>query len=77
MIADLGFRLSLWNGSAEAPVVFFAHCGAWSAAAPNSFVLNLPELHAELEAAGYITTDLTYPSYRALWRALRSRPETR
>ena len=36
---------------------------------------NLPRLHAELEAAGYITPELTYPSYRALWRALGSRPE--
>jgi fatty acid desaturase len=36
---------------------------------------NLPQLHAELEAAGWITPELTYPSYRALWRALRSRPE--
>src|SRR5690606_36520526 len=36
---------------------------------------NLPKLHAELEAAGYITPELTYPSYRALWRALSSRPE--
>ena len=36
---------------------------------------NLPKLHAELEAAGYITPELTYPSYRALWRTLRSRPE--
>jgi len=35
---------------------------------------NLPRLHAELEAAGYVTSDLTYPSYRALWRALASRP---
>lgn len=34
---------------------------------------NLPKLHAELEAAGWVTTDITYPSYRALWRALRSR----
>ena len=24
---------------------------------------------------GYVTPELTYPSYRALWRALRSRPE--
>ena len=38
---------------------------------------NLPKLHAELEAAGYVTPELTYPSYRALWRALRSRPEPR
>ena len=36
---------------------------------------NLPALHAELEQAGYVTTELTYPSYRALWRALRARPE--
>jgi fatty acid desaturase len=35
---------------------------------------NLPKLHAELEAAGWVTPELTYPSYRALWRALRSRP---
>jgi fatty acid desaturase len=35
---------------------------------------NLPRLHAELEQAGYITPELTYPSYRALWRHLRSRP---
>jgi len=37
---------------------------------------SLPRLHAELEAAGYATDALTYPSYRALWRALRSRPDT-
>jgi fatty acid desaturase len=37
---------------------------------------NLPQLHAELERAGYATDALTYPSYRALWRALRSRPES-
>jgi fatty acid desaturase len=36
---------------------------------------NLPKLHAELVAAGWVTPELTYPSYRALWRALRSRPE--
>lgn len=35
---------------------------------------NLPRLHAELEAAGWVTPTLTYPSYRALWRTLRSRP---
>ncbi len=35
---------------------------------------NLPKLHAELEAAGWVTPQLTYPSYRALWRALASRP---
>jgi fatty acid desaturase len=36
---------------------------------------NLPKLHAELAEAGYITPELTYPSYLALWRALSSRPE--
>ena len=36
---------------------------------------NLPKLQAELDAAGWVTHDLTYPSYRALWRALRSRPD--
>lgn len=35
---------------------------------------SLPRFHAELEAAGYVTDELTYPSYRALWRALASRP---
>jgi fatty acid desaturase len=34
---------------------------------------NLPQLQAELDAAGWVTPELTYPSYRALWRALRSR----
>jgi fatty acid desaturase len=36
---------------------------------------NLPQLHAELEQAGWVTPDFTYPSYRALWRALRSRAD--
>jgi fatty acid desaturase len=35
---------------------------------------NLPRLHEELVAAGWVTPDLEYPSYRALWRALASRP---
>jgi fatty acid desaturase len=34
---------------------------------------NLPQLHKELVAAGYVTTELEYPSYRALWRKLASR----
>ena len=34
----------------------------------------LPELHRELEAAGWVTPELVYPNYRALWRALASRP---
>lgn len=34
---------------------------------------NLPALHEELVAAGWITPDLEYPSYFALWRALASR----
>jgi fatty acid desaturase len=36
---------------------------------------NLPRMHDELVAAGWIVPDLEYPSYRALWKALRSRPE--
>lgn len=35
---------------------------------------NLPRFHAELVAAGYVPAALEYPSYRALWRALASRP---
>jgi fatty acid desaturase len=31
---------------------------------------NLPRFHTELERAGYVTGGITYPSYRALWRAL-------
>jgi fatty acid desaturase len=31
---------------------------------------NLPALHRELVAAGWVTPELEYPSYRALWRSL-------
>jgi hypothetical protein len=33
---------------------------------------NLPNLHAELVRAGWVTEELTYPTYRALWRKLAS-----
>ena len=33
---------------------------------------HLPQLHHELIAAGWITPELEYPSYGALWRALAS-----
>jgi fatty acid desaturase len=33
---------------------------------------NLPRLHEELTDAGWITPDITYASYTALWRALAS-----
>lgn len=33
---------------------------------------NLPRFHRELVRAGYITDQLSYPSYFALWRALSS-----
>jgi fatty acid desaturase len=33
---------------------------------------NLPELHDELVSAGWISPELEYPSYVALWRALAS-----
>ena len=36
---------------------------------------NLPRLHEELVAAGWVTEGYVYPSYRALWRELSSRPE--
>ena len=35
----------------------------------------LPRLHNELIMAGYVTPELEYPSYGALWRKLASRPE--
>jgi fatty acid desaturase len=35
---------------------------------------HLPALHDELVQAGWITPDLEYPSYCALWKALASRP---
>jgi fatty acid desaturase len=31
---------------------------------------NLPALHRELEAAGYVAPGLTWPSYVSLWRSL-------
>jgi len=34
----------------------------------------LPELHDELVRSGWITPGLEYPTYRALWRKLASRP---
>lgn len=33
---------------------------------------SLPKYHRELQRAGYLTADLEYPSYRAVWRALRT-----
>lgn len=35
---------------------------------------HLPRLHRELEAAGWITPELTYPSYRVFWKRASSRP---
>jgi fatty acid desaturase len=35
---------------------------------------NLPALQRELEASGWVTEPITWPSYLALWRALRARP---
>ena len=37
---------------------------------------SLPRLHHELVAAGWMTPDLEYPSYLALWRKLSSRAAT-
>jgi fatty acid desaturase len=36
---------------------------------------HLPALHHELVASGWVTPELTYPSYRSLWRALSSRTD--
>ena len=36
----------------------------------------LPDLHRELVAAGWVTPEIEYQSYTALWRALSSRPAT-
>jgi len=33
---------------------------------------NLPRLQKELEAAGWVTHEYSYPTYRSLWRALSS-----
>lgn len=38
---------------------------------------NLPKLHDELVAAGWVTPELEHPSYMALWRKLASKPVTR
>ena len=35
---------------------------------------NLPRLHQELVAAGWITSDIEYPSYRAFWAAASAGP---
>ena len=34
----------------------------------------LPEFHRELEAAGYVSDDLAWPTYRSLWRHAHRRP---
>ncbi len=36
---------------------------------------NLPQMHRELLASGWLTDDLVYPNYRSLWRKLSSRPD--
>lgn len=36
---------------------------------------NLRKYHDELAASGWVTEDYVWPSYRALWKALSSRPE--
>jgi len=33
---------------------------------------NLPALHDELVASGWVTPDIEYPSYRSFWRAASS-----
>jgi hypothetical protein len=36
---------------------------------------NLPKLHAELVAAGWVVPELEYRNYRTLWRAAGSGEE--
>jgi fatty acid desaturase len=36
---------------------------------------NLPRLHDELVASGWITPEIVYPSYRAFWKACSSGPD--
>lgn len=36
---------------------------------------NLPRLHDELVASGWVTPELEYPSYRAFWKAASSGPD--
>ena len=36
---------------------------------------NLPKLHTELEASGWVTDEYVWPSYRALWAALSTGAE--
>ena len=35
---------------------------------------NLPRLHRELLASGWLPEELVYPTYRSLWSKLSSRP---
>ena len=35
---------------------------------------NLPKLHAELVASGWVTDAIEYPTYRAFWKASTSAP---
>jgi fatty acid desaturase len=37
---------------------------------------NLPRYHELLRESGYVTPGLEYPSYRAVWRVLSSRPRS-
>lgn len=37
---------------------------------------NLPRLHEELLASGWVTSDYSYPNYRRLWRELASAEES-
>ena len=36
---------------------------------------NLPRLHDDLVASGWVVPEIEYPNYRSLWRALSSAPE--
>jgi hypothetical protein len=50
-IEELGFRLSLWNGSSGSPTSFTVTCGAFSKFVKNSAVLSLPPQATPMEAS--------------------------
>jgi fatty acid desaturase len=55
--------------------VLVPHCIGWHLAHHVDSgvpMKRLPEFHAELRRAGYVTDALEYPSYPALWRRLAS-----
>jgi fatty acid desaturase len=77
------------DASSDRRATTHAVCQSWSARAflvpfhigwhlahhvdPGVSMRHLPEYHRALREAGYVTPGLEFPTYRALWRALRDR----